>query len=75
MTLDFIIDERARELYWEFHRRQDLRRFDLFTGAGYLWSFKGGSPSGLPSQSFRNIFPIPNASLTVNPNLTQNPGY
>lgn len=75
LDLDFIIDERARELYWEFHRRQDLRRFDLFTGAGYLWAFKGGTPSGLPSQTFRNIYPIPNASLTVNPNLTQNPGY
>jgi hypothetical protein len=75
MTLNFIIDERARELYWEFHRRQDLRRFGLFTGAGYTWAFKGGSPSGIPTPGFRDVYPIPNQSLTVNPNLTQNPGY
>jgi hypothetical protein len=75
LTLNFIIDERARELYWEFHRRQDLRRFGLYTGAGYTWAFKGGSPSGIPTPSFRDVYPIPNQSLTVNPNLTQNPGY
>lgn len=75
LTLNFIIDERARELYWEFHRRQDLRRFGLFTGAGYTWAFKGGSPSGIPTAEFRDIYPIPNQSLTVNPNLTQNTGY
>ena len=75
MTEAFILDERARELYWEFHRRQDLRRFGLFTGAGYIWSFKGGSPSGIPTQGFRDVYPIPSQSLTVNPNLTQNPGY
>lgn len=75
LTLDFIIDERARELYWESHRRQDLIRFDLFTGAGYTWTLKGNSLSGIPMADFRSLFPIPNASLTSNQNLTQNTGY
>ena len=75
LTLDFIIDERARELYWESHRRQDLIRFDLFTGAAYTWTLKGNSLSGIPIPSFRALFPIPNSSLTSNQNLTQNPGY
>ena len=75
LSLDFIIDERARELYWESHRRQDLIRFDLFTGSAYTWSLKGNSLSGIPISDFRALFPIPNSSLTSNQNLTQNPGY
>lgn len=75
LTLDFILDERARELYWESHRRQDLVRFNQFTGGQYIWAFKGGSSSGIPTSSFRNLFPIPAQSLSTNSNLIQNPGY
>jgi len=75
LTLDFIIDERARELYWESHRRQDLIRFGLFTGSEYIWTLKGNSITGVPTPDFRKLFPIPNASLAANQNLTQNPGY
>lgn len=75
LTLDFIIDERARELYWESHRRQDLRRFGLFTGSSYVWTLKGNSFSGIPIADFRNLFPIPSESLSANPNIIQNPGY
>lgn len=74
LDLDFIIDERARELYWEAHRRTDLIRFNLFTENG-VWPFKGGVPQGTTTQSFRNLFPIPASDLGVNTNLTQNPGY
>jgi hypothetical protein len=75
LTLDFIIDERARELYWESHRRQDLRRFGLFTGGTYVWSFKGNTANGVAIPNFREVYPVPNESLSVNPNLTQNEGY
>jgi hypothetical protein len=75
LTLDFILDERARELYWESHRRQDLIRFGKFSGGEYIWSFKGGSASGIPTNSIRNLYPIPAQSLSTNRNLTQNPGY
>lgn len=75
LTLDFIIDERARELYWESHRRQDLIRFGLFTGSEYIWTLKGNSITGVPTPEFRSLFPVPNASLAANQNLTQNPGY
>ncbi len=75
LNLDFILDERARELYWESHRRQDLVRFGKFSGSQYIWQFKGGSTSGIPTSSFRNLYPIPAQSLSTDPNLTQNPGY
>lgn len=75
LTLDFILDERARELYWEGHRRTDLIRFGKFTGSSYVWPWKGNVPNGAPTQSFRNLFPIPSPAIAGNPNLTQNPGY
>ncbi|GGE21841.1 outer membrane protein [Psychroflexus salis] len=75
LTLDFILDERARELYWESHRRQDLIRFGKFSGGQYIWSFKGGSASGIPINSIRDLYPIPAQSLSTNRNLSQNPGY
>ena len=75
LTLDFILDERARELYWEGLRRTDLIRYDKFTTNSYLWSFKGGAVSGVAVPAFRNIFPIPDDALRANTNLQQNPGY
>ena len=75
LTLDFILDERARELYWEGHRRTDLVRFDRFTGSEYLWPWKGGAPEGTAVEDFRTVYPLPANDLAANPNLKQNEGY
>jgi len=75
LTLQFILDERGRELLWEAHRRTDLVRFGLFTGGTYLWAWKGGAQNGVATDAHLNIYPIPSAQLSANPNLTQNPGY
>ena len=75
LTLDFILDERARELYWEGLRRTDLVRYGKFTGGSYLWSFKGGAASGVAVPDYRNLYPIPQDARTANENLTQNTGY
>lgn len=74
-TLDFILDERARELYWEGHRRTDLIRYGLLTSGTYLWPWKGGVASGTAKSDIYNLFAIPASNLVANPNLTQNPGY
>jgi starch-binding outer membrane protein, SusD/RagB family len=66
VNLDALLDERARELYWEGWRRQDLIRFNKFLGA---WQEKAASGPE------RLLFPIPSEQLAVNPNLKQNPGY
>ncbi|SDS21479.1 RagB/SusD family nutrient uptake outer membrane protein [Christiangramia echinicola] len=75
LTLNFILDERARELYWEGQRRTDLIRYNLFTTGSYLWPFKGGTRSGTAVEDFRTLFPLPGNLISVNPNLTQNTGY
>jgi starch-binding outer membrane protein, SusD/RagB family len=59
------------ELGWEFtqeaRRRQDMIRFGMFTTKSFL--------SHVPNGHHRTIFPIPQAELDKNPNLSQNPGY
>ncbi len=75
LTLDFILDERARELYWEGHRRTDLIRYGLLTTGTYLWPWKGGVASGTAKSDIYNLFAIPSSNLVANPKLTQNPGY
>lgn len=74
LTLDFILDERGRELFWEAHRRQDLIRFNLFTENG-VWPWKGGVKEGRTTESWRNILPIPASEILANKNLRQNPNY
>ena len=66
-TLDDLIDERGREMWWEGWRRQDLIRFKKF-----LSPFQEKDYVSNPKYL---IFPIPDDQLAVNPNLKQNPGY
>jgi hypothetical protein len=75
VSLDLILNERLIELHWEGHRRQDLIRFGKFAGGSYRWNWKGNALTGTSIPTYMQVFPIPNASLAANPNLTQNPGY
>ena len=75
LTLDFVLHERPRELYWEGHRRTDLIRFDRFTGGSFVWPWKGGAAEGTAVEDFRVLYPLPTNDLVANPNLVQNEGY
>jgi hypothetical protein len=66
ITLDELLDERAREFAWEGWRRNDLIRFGKYESA---WGYKTNT------ETFRRIFPIPNSEKSLNPNLDQNTGY
>ena len=74
-TANDVLRERGCELYLECWRRSDLVRFDKFTTADYLWSWKGGVQEGKAVGSHMNLFPIPDKDLNSNDKLEQNPGY
>jgi len=75
LNLDFILDERGRELFWEGHRRTDLIRFGKFTTSDYVWPWKGNTAEGAAIDSKFRLFPIPSTDIGANPNLVQNTGY
>ena len=67
VTIQDVLDERGRELYWEGLRRIDLIRFGKFNDS---WSEKGDN-----TDAYRVLYSIPQLAIDTNPNLTQNPGY
>lgn len=73
--LSYLLEERARELYWEGHRRTDLIRFGKYVSSDYLWPYKGGVKSGKGLSARYNLFPLMASDVDANPNLVQNPGY
>ena len=76
LTLDWLLDERARELMLEGQRRTDLIRYGYYTSMSFPWPYKGGIKDGkvnLPET--RNLYPIIESDLNANRNLVQNPGY
>jgi len=78
-TLDDILDERAREMYFEGIRRPDLIRYNYFGGVDvtYGWEGKGGNTgyTGAPFEKYLNVYPIPSSEVMANSNLTQIDGY
>ena len=66
LTLAEIYNEKGREMTYEAIRRTDMIRFGTYTNARWDKSI---------SESFRTLYPIPQTSRNVNPNLTQNAGY
>ncbi len=75
LTLDGLLTERGRELYWECFRRTDLIRYNRFTGGDYIWSWKGNVKNGQATDKKYNLYPIPATEIVANPNLTQTTGY
>ena len=76
IDLDFLLDERARELYLEGHRRTDLIRYGYFTSMRYPWPYKAGVKNGKASiPAYRTLYPIIMTDRNSNSNLEQNPGY
>ena len=76
ITPRFLMSERARELYWEAHRRTDLIRYGVYFSDYYLWPYKGGdSYAGSSFPAYKCLFPLPPTELATNKSLKQNPGY
>jgi hypothetical protein len=78
-SVNDVLDERAREFYFEGHRRVDLIRFNKYGGQdSYNWDYKNGIADGTSKIKFdksRNLFPLPSSEIMANKNLTQIDGY
>ncbi len=78
-TLQDVLDERAREMYFEGLRRPDLIRYNQFGGlqVTYGWELKGGGESytGAAFDKTRNLYPIPSTEMMANTSLIQIDGY
>jgi hypothetical protein len=72
VTLDTLLDERARELSWEGWRRNDLIRFGLFEKS---YPLPPSDPLTMNTDVTRRLFPVPISEIKLNSNLVQNPGY
>lgn len=67
VSLEMLLDERGRELYWEGIRRTDQIRFETFTKT--TWESKTLKDDN------KVLFAIPQQAMDSNPNFTQNLGY
>lgn len=77
IDLDFILDERVRELVGEENRRMELMRTKTLLDRVDL---NYGAPEGMRVEGIREanlLFPIPISEIQLNTDaeLTQNPGY
>lgn len=78
LTIGNLMDERAREFYYECVRRPDLIRNNMYVGPSQLvWQFKGSTadPAGTRIDDKFALYPIPSAVLNSQPDFKQNPGY
>lgn len=73
LTLDTLLDERARELYTENCRRTDLLRYGKYL-SGYTWSWKGGVREGADLPASAALYPLPSTVVNL-AGYEQNPGY
>ncbi len=71
--LTALIKERKHELIFEGHLFFDLKRMGKATQL--LWNMDNNGNKTTNFQAFQLLFPLPERDLSVNPNLTQNPGY
>lgn len=65
---EFILEERARELYHEGWRRSDLIRNGTFISSAL-------ARGRIFARDYHVLFPIPQSAIDANPLIEQNPGY
>lgn len=75
MSIDYILDERARELMYEGRRRKTLIRMGLLVERVRQYGLKEEWRSTI--QDYHNLWPIPQSAIDANfgAELSQNPGY
>lgn len=76
VTLDYILDERARELYTEEWRMLTLMRMGKLVERVRMYNDNPKNP-GISIKDHHNLWPIPQSAIDLNTGATmeQNPGY
>lgn len=78
LSIDFILDERARELAGEYHRWMDLKRTGKLIEYCVKYNPNIGNESNFKGADGQNkiLRPIPKQAIDLNhATITQNPGY
>lgn len=78
MQIDFLLDERARELTGEYVRWTDLKRTHTLVEYATKYNEDGIKESAMtgPDDKYKILRPIPQAAIDLNQaKVTQNPGY
>ena len=78
INIDFILDERARELAGEYVRWTDLKRTHTLVEYATKYNEDGIKESAMigPDGKYKILRPIPQAAIDLNQaKVTQNPGY
>ncbi|MCG2587799.1 RagB/SusD family nutrient uptake outer membrane protein [Rhodohalobacter sulfatireducens] len=75
VTIDFILDERARELMFEASRKRTLMRMGKLVERVREWALLEEPRETI--QDYHNLWPIPQEAIDANfgSELEQNPGY
>lgn len=74
--IDAIINERRKELAFEGDRYWDLMRLNLdVVRINVNNNYPSNTPLTLSKTDNKRIWPIPQAEIDANPNITQNDGY
>jgi hypothetical protein len=73
MDIDFILDERLRELYYEEFRMVTLTRMGKLVDRARRYNPK----TGPTIEDYHNLWPIPYSEIerNINAKIEQNPGY
>ena len=74
IELGGLLDDLGWEFAGEFHRRQDLIRFQV-TGGGSVYNRKSWFCKDATTENYWNVYPIPNDAMLANIKLVQNEGY
>lgn len=75
LTLDYLLQEKGREMAYEGVRRDDLIRYEVAGDGPYFTKARTvGNKAADPDDHYM-VFPIPSLQITANASLKQNPGY